>query len=256
MPGRTTALLAAVAVSAGLLAGGALLLREERRRHAETVAKFEDTRQRLEEERRGARTMADALASLTERVARLEDDNRGLRAAVGARLRRSRPSLAAMSEPVAIAAAGLLPLSEYPPPIEPVALADPLAATAAVNWNAYLPGGVAPAPFDRAIARGLSDPAFMKKMYVSFALLQVADTGTTLASLRLGAREGNPFIYRVARNPAALIALKGGVTVGTIYTMERLRLKNPVAAAVAMAAVNSTLAVVAVNNARVMATQK
>jgi uncharacterized protein DUF5658 len=255
MPGRTSALLASIAVMAALLMGGALLLRHERARHSEALAKLEETRQRLEEETRRARAVSDALASLNERVARLEDDNRRLRSAASAPLRRTKPPAAALAEPAAIAAAGLLPLSEYRPAIEPLALTEPLAATAAINWTVHLPAG-APASFEHAVSRGMSDPAFMKKMYVSFALLQAADTGTTLASLRMGAIEANPLLHRVSRNPAALIALKGGVAVGTIYTMERLRLKNPLAAAIAMAAVNSTLAVVAVNNARVMATQK
>lgn len=256
MPGRTSARLASVAVIVALLAGGALVLRDERARHAEALADLEETRLRLDEETRRARAVADSLGSLNERLARLEDDNRRLRSALAAPVRRAIPAEPAFAEPAAIVVAGLVPLSEYRPAIRPAALTDPLAATAGSNWTAYFSGDVRPVPLNRRVGRRMSDAAFMKRMYVSFALLQAADTGTTLASLRMGALEANPLLHRVSKNPAALIALKGGVAVGTIYTMERLRLKNPLAAAMAMAAVNSTLAVVAVNNARVMATLK
>jgi hypothetical protein len=55
----------------------------------------------------------------------------------------------------------------------------------------------------------------------------------------------------LAGRPAALVAAKTAATFGTVYLVERLRVRNRVAAVVTMAAIDSAYAMLVVRNARV-----
>ncbi len=80
-------------------------------------------------------------------------------------------------------------------------------------------------------------------LYVGVAGLQALDTQTTLAALRGGAVEANPLMRGVVKSPAALIGVKGGVTLGSIVAAEYLwkhgRRKTAVVMLAGMAALMS-----------------
>jgi hypothetical protein len=71
-----------------------------------------------------------------------------------------------------------------------------------------------------------------------------------MRALENGGIESNPLLRDLAGQPAALIAMKAGVTASTIFLVERLRPKHPVGAIVLMAALNSFYATVVVHNYR------
>jgi hypothetical protein len=88
-------------------------------------------------------------------------------------------------------------------------------------------------------------------LYVSFATLQMLDVHSTTRALSRGGVEANPVMRGVADKPAALFAVKAGVTASTIFLAEKIRPKSRVAAIVVMAALNSTYATVVAHNYRV-----
>jgi len=87
-------------------------------------------------------------------------------------------------------------------------------------------------------------------LYASFAGLQALDAHSTVRALQNGATERNPLLGGVAGQPAALFALKAGVTASTILLTERLRPKHRGAAIAVMAALDSFYAMVVVHNYR------
>jgi hypothetical protein len=88
-------------------------------------------------------------------------------------------------------------------------------------------------------------------LYASFAGLQALDAHSTMRALENGGTERNPLLGDLAGQPAALFALKAGVTASTILLTERLRPKHRVAAIALMAALDSFYAMVVVHNYRV-----
>lgn len=87
-------------------------------------------------------------------------------------------------------------------------------------------------------------------MYASFAGLQALDAHSTMRALQNGGVEANPLLRDLAGRPAAIVALKAGVTASTILVAEKLRRKNRLAAWAFMASLNSFYAVVVVHNYR------
>jgi hypothetical protein len=96
----------------------------------------------------------------------------------------------------------------------------------------------------------------VKKLYVSYVALQASDVITTTAGLHGTAREANPLLRNVAGSPAAMIGFKAATTVATIFTIEKLRKRNPVAASITLIAMNATMAAVTINNVSVANNQK
>ena len=88
-------------------------------------------------------------------------------------------------------------------------------------------------------------------LYASFAGLQALDAHSTMRALQNGGTERNPLLGDIASQPAALFALKAGVTASTILLTERLRPNNRAAAIALMAALDSFYAMVVVHNYRV-----
>jgi hypothetical protein len=122
--------------------------------------------------------------------------------------------------------------------IEP-AIPEPTPATARAD-TAVLP---APVP--------ASSNAVMRPLYLTFGVLQGLDVYTTRVALARGARETNPLMGGLADKPAALVAVKAAATFGTVYLVERLRIRHPVAAAITMAAIDSAYVMLVVRNAQV-----
>ena len=91
----------------------------------------------------------------------------------------------------------------------------------------------------------------MLPLYASFAGLQMLDAHSTMRALENGGVERNPVLGNLARQPAALFALKAGVTASTILLTERLRPKHRVGAIALMVALDSFYAMVVVHNYQV-----
>lgn len=86
-------------------------------------------------------------------------------------------------------------------------------------------------------------------MYVAFGTLQALDIHSTLRAVNSGAgTEQNLVLRGIANNPAALIAVKSGVTAATILLADTLRVRHRTGALVLMAALNSAFAVVVAHN--------
>lgn len=99
-----------------------------------------------------------------------------------------------------------------------------------------------------AIRAAAARPAPLVPLYLSFAALQALDAFTTIRALDRGAVEANPVMSGIAGNPAALVATKVGVAVGTVWLTERLWRRNRAAAVAMMAALNGMYAAVVAHN--------
>lgn len=90
-----------------------------------------------------------------------------------------------------------------------------------------------------------------RSMYVSFAALQIMDAVSTRKALSGGAREANPLLGGIARNSAALFAVKAGTAAATTYFAEKLAKKHPRRAMIMMAALNTAYVAIVAHNYRV-----
>jgi len=90
-------------------------------------------------------------------------------------------------------------------------------------------------------------------LYASFVVLQALDAHSTLLAVDRGAKETNPIAAPFVEHPAALVAFKAGMTVGTLYLVERVRRHSRLGAIVLTAAFNSAYATVVANNYRIAA---
>ena len=138
--------------------------------------------------------------------------------------------------------------------------------TALVTAPALLPVSVtalSPSIFDQALQRPPIDFAgprqerpsdlttLRRGLYVSFAALQIMDAVSTRNALNNGAREANPAMGAVAKNSAALFAVKAGTAAATTFFAEKLAKKHPKRAAIVMAVLNAGYAAVVMHNYRV-----
>jgi hypothetical protein len=86
--------------------------------------------------------------------------------------------------------------------------------------------------------------------------LNAVDAYTTMKGLSRGATEANPLMKTLTQHPAAFLAVKGGVTAGSILVAERLWRKGRRAQAVAVMVVsNGVMAAVAARNVSVLRQQ-
>ena len=104
----------------------------------------------------------------------------------------------------------------------------------------------------RRPASARSARSVLLPLYVSFTTLQLLDAHSTTRALATGGVEANAVMRGVAGNPAALLAVKAGVTASTIVLAEKVRSKSRVGAILLMAALNSTYATVVAHNYRVV----
>jgi len=112
-------------------------------------------------------------------------------------------------------------------------------------------------PIQIRAVRGAGRGAVLPALYLSFAALQAFDGYATTAGVRAGAREMNPVMGGAAGNPAAVWAIKGGVTAASIYAADRLWKQHRRGQAIAvMVLSNGIMAVVAARNASVLRAQR
>lgn len=91
----------------------------------------------------------------------------------------------------------------------------------------------------------------MRGLYIASGVLHALDLYSTRMALSAGAQEANPLMRGAVGNTAAYVTIKAAATAGTIFLMEKARKRNPVAAIVAMAAINSAYFVIVMHNVRV-----
>ena len=231
-------------------------LRGQQAANREILARLDEMRGTLRDQSQRSTELAGQVATLTERVGRLEEDNRDLRRQISRLLARKPIEAAALTPPRLLDAIPLAPIAGHSIASPEPFIVEPIPITWAVDWTSYQPAGIIAPPAPLVLQRRLTDPAFVKKLYYGLGALQATDAVTTLVSVNRGAREANPLLQHAARNPAAMFALKAGVVAGTVFTLEKLRKDHPVVAVASLLAINSTLAVVAVNNVSVVAKQK
>ena len=259
-------ILAAAALVLTVAALGLYAFRQQQAANREILSRLDDVRSSLREQSRQSAELASQVTTLSERVARLEADNRDLRRQLARLMNRKPIEVATLTLPVdAVASAKvsrpldaipLAPMAEHSIAVSEPILIEPVPITWQTDWSSYQPAGIIAPPAPIELQRKLTDPAFVKKMYYSFAALQATDAATTLVALNNGAREANPLMQGPVKSPPAIIAIKAGVVAGTILAMERFRKDSPVLVTAALIAINSTLAVVAVNNVSVVARQQ
>lgn len=114
------------------------------------------------------------------------------------------------------------------------------AATQLPPSSVFLPAPVAP-----------RRPAALVGLYASFVALQVGDMVTTSKALNNGGVEANPLMKGLTSNKGAMMAVKAGASLGTIYLTEKLWKKNRVAAIATMVIMNGAYAAIVANNARI-----
>ena len=98
-------------------------------------------------------------------------------------------------------------------------------------------------------SRGAALPA----LYGSLALLQAYDGISTLRGVSAGGVEINPMMAGVSKSPAAMWAVKAGVTTAAIVASEKLwKSRRRGQAVILMAIANGVMAGVALHNASVI----
>lgn len=108
-------------------------------------------------------------------------------------------------------------------------------------------------PVDLVVPRmngGAATP-LRRGLYVSFAALQIMDAVSTRKALSGGAREANPVMGGIARNSAALFAVKAGTAAATTWFAEKLAKNHPRRATIMMAVLNTAYAAIVAHNYRV-----
>ena len=246
---------AAVAIVLVVAATGLFLISVQRSANRMILARLEEVRESLYQQRVRNAELNGQIATLTERVGRLETDNRDLRRQLAMLLRRKPAEVASLAVPPALHAVPLAPIAAPSVASAESIVIEPVPITWATDWTSYQPAGIiAPSPAI-VLERRLTDPDFVRKLYYSYAALQVTDAVTTLVAVNKGAIESNPLMQGAAGSPAAMLGLKAATIAGTVFTVEKLRKRSPVVATVTLIALNATLAVIAVNNISVVARQ-
>ena len=245
-------------VALTVIAGAAWIVREQRHTNQQILSTLNQVKNALDEESKRSRDLERQVAALSERVVGLERELATLTDRVRSLSRR--PIALARSSP-ALDAVVLAPLASSPHAREPSSpemsvVIETLPITWSTDWTSYQPAGIIAPPASIVIERRLSDPAFLKKLYVGYAALQLGDFITTTRAINRGGVEGNPLIKNIAHSPAALIGVKAAAGLGMVIAIEKLRQKHPVVASVTLIAMNATLAAVTINNVSVESAQK
>jgi hypothetical protein len=116
--------------------------------------------------------------------------------------------------------------------------------SASLAWSSAAAPRLAAAP---------SRPAMLPVLYAGYAALQAYDVYSTRQALTRGATEANPLMQGAVSNTGAFVALKAGVTTGTILAAERLWKNNQKATAIGvMVASTAVSAIVASRNVRTL----
>ena len=138
-------------------------------------------------------------------------------------------------------------LADITAPLEPAEPADAPLAEAVQR---------PPIELARPRGEGPSGATTLRRgLIVSFAALQVMDAMSTRKALDGGATEANPMMSGIAKNSAALYAVKAGTAAATAFFAERLARKHPRRATILMAVLNTAYVAVVAHNYRVARAQ-
>ena len=100
-------------------------------------------------------------------------------------------------------------------------------------------------------------PPVLIPLYVSLATFNLLDAHSTFRAVDAGARELNPLVAGFANNRGALLAVKAGVAMGTVFLSERMWREGKRKSAVAMVAVLTVAnALIARHNYRVASSMR
>lgn len=139
----------------------------------------------------------------------------------------------------------------------PALFAQAQLAPGPFGGDVLFPVSAAPSAAETAVPSSAPDfsrlrrPALLPALYATNVALQVLDAHSTLRALGNGGREVNPVMKGVVGNRGALLAVKAGAAVGTIYFAEKLWKRNRVAAIALMVAVNGATAAIVAHNYKV-----
>jgi hypothetical protein len=251
---------AAAVVVFAIAAAMVFLVFEQRAANERILSTLDEVNAALASQTTRSRELGQQVVMLTERVESLDKEVVDLRRRV-ATLSRRPVEVARHAPPAMLESVALAPLAPWPQDLRPSGpqnlVIEILPITWSTDWRSFQPAGIIAPPAPIVLQRKLTDPAFVKKLYVSYAALQTSDIITTTIGLNRNrnAREANPFLRDISRSPAALIGVKAATTVATIVAIEKLRQRHPVVASVTLIAMNATLAAVTINNVSVAAAQ-
>jgi len=91
----------------------------------------------------------------------------------------------------------------------------------------------------------------MTSLYATTAITQSLDAHSTMKAINAGGQERNPMMSYLTSHPAAFGAVKAATAAGLIFAGRSLAKHNKKHAVIALVAVNSAYALIAVHNYRV-----
>lgn len=90
--------------------------------------------------------------------------------------------------------------------------------------------------------------AALRALEASFVGLQALDVTSTMRAMERGHTETNPLMRDVAGRPAAMVGVKAGTSVATMWLVRRLARRNRAAAVATMVAIDAAYALVVARN--------
>jgi Domain of unknown function (DUF5658) len=158
---------------------------------------------------------------------------------------------------VVVAAVALTHFSVKPVDAQELAATAALLTVASTDATPGASPSVTPAGVTFAESASAPDfsrirrPPVLPVLYATTALTQALDAHSTMTAMSRGAREANPVMQGVASNGGAIVAVKAGIAVGSIFVAEKMWRRNRAGAIATMVALNVVTAAVAAHNYRV-----
>ena len=94
----------------------------------------------------------------------------------------------------------------------------------------------------------LRRPALLPALYAATVVTQLLDAHSTMSALGHGAREANPVMQGVATHGSALLAVKAGAALGTVFVAEKMWRRNRAGAIATMVLANVVTGAIAAHN--------
>jgi hypothetical protein len=128
----------------------------------------------------------------------------------------------------------------------------PVRYTLSAGMTQRFGGAVSPAHDESAAGSFFTEPAVRPTMlvplYISMATLQALDVVSTRQAIGAGGTEANPLVAPLSGSPAAMLAMKAGVSAVTILVSERMWRHNRKGALLMLFATNIGYAAVVSHN--------
>ena len=88
----------------------------------------------------------------------------------------------------------------------------------------------------------------LRSLEVSFVALQGLDIVSTMQAIDRGHEEANPLMGSISGSPAAMIGVKAGTSVATLWLVRRLARRHRVAAIITLAAIDAGYTAIVARN--------